>query len=70
MTKIYECKICKRFVQKGIKGYERVRGTREKVRKHIVEVHHIRGRKNVLGELKREFGPSNITENIIAEEMG
>lgn len=67
--KIYECAICLRLSDKGVKGENRFRGTRKSVRKHLVELHHIKGRKNKQGVNTKEFGRSKITENIISEEL-
>lgn len=63
--KIYECAICKKLARKGLKGEKRFIGTRKAVRKHLVEVHRLRGRKNLGGLSKKEFGQSNITKNCI-----
>ena len=64
--KIYECAICKGFVKKGLQGEELFKGTRKDVRKHLVEVHHIKGQNNFIG-LKKEELESKITKNTIAE---
>lgn len=69
MIKIYECAICKRFVQRKIKGQERFRGTRKDVRKHLVEDHRIRGRKNPGGMSTGDFGKSNITAETLSREF-
>lgn len=67
--KIYECLLCRQLVNNKVKGQERFRGTRKEVRKHLVEVHNMKGRKNKSGLNKKEFGNSMITKNTIAEEF-
>ena len=67
MIKIFECEICKRLSDRKIKGEERFRGTRQVVRKHLVEVHRIKGRKNPIGLTTKEFGQSHITRATLSE---
>ncbi len=67
--KTYECKICKDLNDRGIKGQERFGGSRQDVRKHLVQVHRIRGRKNTQGLQKKDFGKSNITKNTLVEDF-
>ena len=69
MIKIYECKICKGFVERGLKGEKRITGIRKDVRKHLVEVHNIKGQKNTQGLTKKDMGKSSITNNMLSEEF-
>lgn len=41
--KIYECAICNRLVENKVKGEKKFFGTRKDVRKHLQEVHHMKG---------------------------
>ena len=59
--KEYECAICKKLAARGIKGEERFKGTRKEVRKHLREVHHVKG--------VNKSDQSKITENLIAREI-
>ncbi len=61
--KIHYCKLCKGFVRNKIKGEKEFTGTRKQVRDHLVKVHKIRGRKNIMGITKKEFGESEISLN-------
>ena len=63
--KIYECAICKKLSKNMKSKITRFKGTRKQVRKHLVEEHHIKGRKNPGRLNKKEFGPSNISQNTI-----
>ena len=67
--KIFECKICKGFVQNRIRGEKRFEGTRWDVRKHLTEVHHIKGRRNQFGFKLKEFGKSHITNQMTSREF-
>lgn len=69
VIKKYECKICKDFVKNGVKGQSRLISSRSVVRKHLVDVHRIKGRKNRSGLKKDDFGESFITKNTIAEDF-
>lgn len=64
--KIYECKICKRLA-KNIKKEKRFRGTRKMVRKHLVEIHHIKGGSGH-GYKIEGHDQSEITKNMLSEE--
>jgi len=67
--KIYECLICKQLAERGVKGQTRFRGTRKDIRKHLVEEHNLKGRKNKHGLNGKEFGESRITHSTISEEF-
>ncbi len=69
MIKIYECKICKGFVERKLKGEKGFRGIRKDVRKHLVNIHNIKGQKNIQGLNKKDFGKSMITNNMLSEEF-
>lgn len=66
--KTYSCAICENLARK-VKGEKRFAGTRKEVRKHLSEVHHIKGVKNFMNLKKSEFGQSEITKNTIAREF-
>ena len=70
--KTYECSICERLTKKGLKGEKRFTGTRKNVRKHLREIHHIKGIKNYRGEhhgeRKGQFR-SNISKETLAYEI-
>lgn len=73
MTKIYECLPCKGLAEKGVKGFKRVRGTRQQIRKHLVEEHLMKGNRprNEIANQKSNSPyarPSPITKSMIAEE--
>ena len=57
------------LTEKGLKNESRFRSNRREVRKHLVGVHNIKGRKNTMGVNKKEFGNSNITDEMIATEV-
>lgn len=64
--KIYECGLCNKFVKSGIKGYSIFKGTRKCIRKHLVDVHGIKGKqKNVNGKNLQ----SDLTKNTIVREF-
>ena len=63
-VKIFECARCKELSKK-MKGQERFTGTRKQVRKHLVSVHRVMGRKNSGRLNKKDFGQSNISKNTI-----
>lgn len=65
MIKIYECSICKKLTGK-IKGEERFTGTREEVRKHLREVHNIKGGR---GSKKGNKDKSMITAETLSEDF-
>ncbi len=67
--KIYECEICKSLVKNKVAGQKRYKGTRKGVRKHLREVHGIKGRKNQDGLKKQDFGKSFITSKTLSEKM-
>lgn len=67
--KSYECAICKGLVARGIKNEERFMSTRKEVRKHLREVHHLKGKKNEQALRKEDLGQSDITKNMIATEI-
>jgi hypothetical protein len=67
--KFYECAICKRLVDNGVKGEERFFGTRKDVRKHLHDIHHLKHIKNKEGVPKKDLGQSQITLNTIAKEI-
>ena len=67
--KIYECKVCNERFKNKMKNAERFRGSRQDVRKHLREVHGIKGRKNKAGLTRGEHGQSKITEKILSEEF-
>jgi len=60
-VKIYECSICRRLSNANVKDVKRYIGTRKQIRKHLTDEHNIKGRKNRLGQQKKEFGPSPIS---------
>lgn len=63
----YECEICNKLSKRmGNKNnFKRFIGIRKDVRKHLVEIHGVKGRKNTMGLSKKELGKSPITENTI-----
>jgi hypothetical protein len=69
MTKIYECEICKRLTKNKVKGHSRVKGTRKDIRKHLREIHGVKGKKNKMGATKKEFGISALTLKTLSEEI-
>lgn len=63
-VKIFECARCKELSKK-MTGEKRFIGTRKQVRKHLVDIHRIKGIKNYGRLNKKEFGQSNISKNTI-----
>ena len=55
MVKIYECAICKRLVDNMVRGNERFISTRKDVRKHLVEIHNVKGRSRWFEKRDRDF---------------
>ena len=68
MIKIFECRICKSLIDRGIGGTKRFRGTRQDVRKHLREVHNKKGNRGGSHKGHQE-GVSQITEATISEEF-
>jgi hypothetical protein len=68
-VKYYECAICKKMFYNKVRGEERFQGTRNEVRKHLHDVHHLKHIKNNGGTNKKELGQSRITLNTIAVEI-